>query len=43
MKRSLSCEEADGTLLVTLAAECQEQIGKLVEMPTEMLEDIPKE
>ena len=43
LQRSLSCEEADGTLLVTLAAECEEQIGKLVEMPTEMLEDIPKE
>ena len=43
LRRSLSCQEADGTLLVTLSAECEEQIGKLVEMPVEMQEDIPKE
>ena len=33
LSRSLTSETADGMLVVTLSAECEEQIGKLVEMP----------
>ncbi|MDE7243106.1 MAG: sporulation protein YqfD [Oscillospiraceae bacterium] len=33
LKRSLSSQTAGDTLLVTLSAECEEQIGRLVEMP----------
>lgn len=33
LSRSLTSEAADGMLVVTLSAECEEQIGKLVEMP----------
>lgn len=32
LNREISAEERDGNLVVTLSAECQEQIGRLVEM-----------
>lgn len=33
LNREISAEERDGNLVVTLSAECQEQIGRLVETP----------
>ncbi|MDE7218483.1 MAG: sporulation protein YqfD [Oscillospiraceae bacterium] len=35
LSRELTSEVVDGDLLVTLSAECEEQIGRLVETPTE--------
>ena len=33
LSRSLSAEVRGDTLLVTLSAECEEQVGRLVELP----------
>ena len=33
LSRSLSTEVRGDTLLVTLSAECEEQVGRLVELP----------
>ena len=35
LSRTLTAEIQDDTLLVTLAAECEEQIGKFVDIPKE--------
>ena len=33
LSREVTAEERDGCLVVTLSVECQEQIGRLVEIP----------
>ena len=35
LSRDLTCAKVGDTLMVTLSAECEEQIGKLVDMPAE--------
>ena len=35
LSRDLTCAKVGDTLMVTLSAECEEQIGKLVDMPAD--------
>ena len=35
LSREIASETVDGNLVVTLSAECEEQIGRLVELPTD--------
>ena len=35
LSRELTCEVVGDTLLVTLSAECQEQIGRFIDTPKE--------